>query len=77
MLSVVKELSDFQGAACLVTDGSNHWVVSSLTAAFDTGEPETLVFPANSDGRVTSWCEVAGGRHMSREEAIADLEASL
>ena len=35
---------------------------------------ETLVFPAKSNGEVTSWGEVAGGRGMSREEAIADLQ---
>jgi hypothetical protein len=55
------------------TDG-RHFVVSSVTAMLSG--PETLVFEADTDGNVTDWLEVAGGRGMSRDEAIADLASN-
>lgn len=71
---VVKEdLEGFTGFAGLVELDGDYFVVSS-TNAMVTGY-ETLVFPADKDGKVTNWGEVAGGRGMSREEAIADLES--
>ncbi len=74
-MQVKKELSGFKGAACLVEHEGQHYVVSSVDAMY-TG-PETLVFEADESGNVTSWTDIAGGRGMSREEAIADLEASV
>lgn len=73
----VRELTGFRGEACLVLCGTDYYAVSSVNLAFDTGMSETLVFPANSDGQVTSWGDVAGGSNMSREQAIADLERNL
>lgn len=64
-----------RGDAVLVRDGSDHYIVSSVDAPFSGFE--TLVFRADDNGEVTDWCEVAGGRGMSREEAIADLEDTL
>lgn len=55
----------------LVRQGSDYYVVSSMVMPI-TGA-ETLVFRSNSGGKITEWNEVAGGRGMSREEAIADL----
>jgi len=79
MLIVVKELDckRLGQTGCLVTNGTDYWVVSSLDAAFDTGLPETLAFPATPDGKIKSYLEVAGGRFMSREDVIAQLEDSL
>jgi hypothetical protein len=48
-------------------------IVSSVVAPFSGFE--TLVFPADEHGEVTSWGEIAGGRGVSREDAIAELEA--
>jgi hypothetical protein len=73
-VEIVKELTGFTDAACLVRRGAEYFVVSSADAMF-TG-PETLVFPADADGKVTDWGEVAGGRGVSREEAITELAAS-
>ena len=70
-VEVIRELTGFRGAACLVRRGDEYFVVSSVDA-LPTG-PETLVFPADADGNVTGWGEVAGGRGVSREEAIAEL----
>lgn len=55
---------------CLVKRGDDFFVVSSVQAYSGF---ETLVFPANAAGDITDWLEVAGGRGMSRGEAIADL----
>ena len=57
---------------CLVKKGEEFFVVSSVVAMFSGFE--TLVFPATSAGQITDWGEVAGGRGMSREAAIQDLE---
>ncbi len=72
-VKIIKELKGFKGVACLVKRGEKYFVVSSLGSAFDTGLPETLVFPSDENGKVTSWGEVAGGRGVSREEAIKEL----
>ncbi len=69
----VRELTGFTGSACLVRRGEEYFAVSSTVAAY-TGF-ETLVFPADKNGEVTSWGDVAGGRGVSREEAIAELAA--
>jgi hypothetical protein len=70
-VSVVRELDDFKGNACLVRRGVEYFVVS--TADVPMLGSETLVFPADEEGKVTSWGEVAGGRGVTREEAIAEL----
>lgn len=57
------------------TNDNRYFVVSSVVAPF-TGF-ETLVFPADAAGEVTSYLDFAGGRGMSREEAVADLEEKL
>lgn len=57
---------------------------AGMSAMFGSGDifssiggPETLVFPADKDGNVTDWGEVTGGRGVSREAAIRDLDAWL
>jgi len=72
-MKIVKELDGFTGQACLVEHEGKYYVVSSTVAPF-TG-PETLVFPANSEGEVLSWSEVAGGRNVSRLEAMKEVES--
>ena len=74
---IIKELSGFTGEACLVKIKDKYFVVSSVSAAFDTGMPETLVFPSDENGKVMDWGEVAGGRNVSREEAIQELEETV
>lgn len=74
-VKIMRELSGFNGRACLVELAGKFYVVSSANAAF-TG-PETLVFPATADGKVSDWLEVAGGRGISREEAIEDLARTV
>lgn len=58
------------------SDGT-YYVASSIPAAFDTGQPETLVFPANAEGEIESYGEVAGGKFVSIDEAIDELRAVL
>lgn len=74
MVEIIKEQTSPVGAKrVVVKKGDKYFVVSSVNAPFSGFE--TLVFPANADGKVTDWGEVAGGRGMSREQAIAELEA--
>lgn len=68
----VKELTGFRGAACLVRRGAEHFVVSSVDAPYSG--PETLVFRSDDKGEPLDWSDVAGGRGVSRGEAIAQLE---
>lgn len=74
-----RDLPDFSGDAWLVGvkkfPKGKYFVVSGTYAAFSGWE--VLVFPADSKGNVTDWGEVAGGREMTHEEAIADLEEIL
>jgi len=71
---LVRELpkEDWQGEACLVECDGEFFVVSSVVAMF-TGF-ETLAFRSDSTGKVSDYLEVAGGRGMSREETIAQLQ---
>jgi hypothetical protein len=77
MAEIVKDTVDDFHDAVLVKHHGKYYIVSSLAAAFDTGMPETLVFPATKEGKVKSWGEVAGGRYYTREEAIAELEVKV
>ena len=38
---------------------------------------EVLVFSANVEGQVTDWIEVCGGRGISHDEAIEQLEEMI
>lgn len=78
-VTIVRELplSGTGAQKVLVTDGTLYWVVSTLGAAYDTGKPETLVFPADAEGNVTDWGEVAGGISYTREMAIEDLKGVI
>jgi hypothetical protein len=43
-------------------EGSDYVVISALPCAFDTGRPETYIFPADSDGKILSYGELDGSR---------------
>ena len=74
-VEIVRELPGTPSGAkqVLVKKGDSHFVVSSVNVR--GSGPETLVFPADKDGEILDWIEVAGGKRYSREEAIADLES--
>lgn len=74
MVEIIRELSEMRAGASqvLVKKGEQYFVVSSVVAMFSGFE--TLVFPANEAGEVTSWSAVAGGRGASRKDAIEELE---
>jgi hypothetical protein len=73
----VKELEGFAGEACLVEKDGQHYVVSSVDSAFDTGQPETLVFEADAEGNVERYTMVTGGQHVSRAQAIFMLDQGV
>lgn len=59
-------------------DGSIMWYrASAIPHAFDTRGPETLVFPCDEDGNVTSWTDVVGVPEMNFDKVIAMLKAVL
>lgn len=64
--------TESRGDQVLVKQGEDYYVVSSVSAPF-TGF-ETLVFRSDAEGNITDWGEVAGGRGVSRAEAIGQLE---
>ena len=76
---IVQELDSFKEGQtrCLVTDGKDFYVVSTLKVAFDTGKPETLAFRSNVDGEVDCFDSVAGGINKTREDCIIELEARI
>ena len=39
--------------------------------------PETLVFPSNEQGEITSWTDVGGGSSISLDEVLEDFESYL
>ena len=48
------------------------FVISSGTNVMFSG-PETLIFPADEDGEVTSWCEIGGSRgYIDPDRAIRE-----
>ena len=51
---------------------TKYFVVSRTNTMF-TGW-ETLVFSADKNGKVIDWGEIAGGKGMTHEDAIRDLE---
>ena len=76
MVEIIQELPRYRTDVTqfLVKHKGEFFVVSS-SSFFN--QFETLVFRADAKGEITDWCEVAGGRTMSRDEAIADLEGSV
>lgn len=71
-VETIRELDGYRGKVVLVKKGEDYFAISSVHVPFSGFE--TLVFKANEGGEVIDWLEVAGGRGMSREEAIKDLE---
>lgn len=53
---------------------TNFLMVSAIPCAFDTGRPETYIFPANKKGEVVSWGELDGSYRggMNHEKALRD-----
>lgn len=71
----IRKLGGFAGTAYLYELHTGQRVVASATYVPLSG-PETLVFPADSDGRVTSWTEIGGGKnYMDCDRAIEEMEA--
>ena len=65
--------SGFNGEAWLVKKGDEYFVVSGIVA-WDWGGYEVLVFRSDEKANVSDWGEVAGGRNVTHEEAIEQLD---
>lgn len=83
---IEKNLAGFTGTAYLVkaekavvvkdwndeeTCQTQYFVVSGTYAMFSGWE--VLVFPADKDGNVLDWSEVAGNRGVTHDDAISEL----
>lgn len=74
----VEKICEFmgpKGPQWLLKAGDDYYVASGVTAAF-TGW-EVLVFPADENGEITNWGEVAGGRGITHEQAVEMLQVEL
>jgi hypothetical protein len=69
------KLVKFNDLRCTGTSMTRYFVVSQIPEAWDTGKPETLVFPCDKNGKTYNTLEVCGGSCVSIDEAIAELDA--
>jgi len=67
-----KKVQGFIGDAWLVKLNNKYFVVSGVDAVFSGWE--VLVFKSDKYGVVNDFIEVAGGRGITHEEAIKELE---
>lgn len=67
-----KGLKDFIGDAWLVKKGKSYFVVSGVNVMGSGWE--VLVFHSSKTGKVTDWGEICGGRGITHDEAIRELE---
>ena len=81
MIQLVKKLNERQA---LVKENSSYYLVSQsrkfeapqndfFTYKVILPEPEVLVFPCDSDGRVSEWAEVNGERGTTLEKYLPKL----
>lgn len=74
-VETIRELTpsdNWRGKVVLVKKGEDYFAISSVNVPYSGFE--TLVFRATKEGTVIDWGEVAGGKGVSREEAIRQLE---
>ena len=71
---IKKHIDGFTGDAWLVKKDNEYFVISGTSAMFSGWE--VLVFRSDKEGKVSDWGEVCGGRGISHEEAISQLEES-
>ncbi len=67
-----KNLPNFTGEAWHVKNGDKYYIVSGTVAMFSGWE--VLIFPSDEKAEVVSWGDVGGGRGISFEEAIRQIE---
>ena len=73
MIQLVKKLNERQA---LVKENDKYYLVSQskdLVGLIPRPEPEVLVFPCDSDGRVSEWAEVNGERGTTLEKYLPKL----
>lgn len=72
MYKKIRDISGWKGDAALYQLEDGSYVIASSVVAYSG--PETLVFPADAGGEVTSWGEIGGGRgYLDHEAALATL----
>ena len=69
---IKKDLNGFTGTAWLLKKGRRYFVASGTHAMFSGWE--VLVFRSDKNGEITSWSDVCGGKGISMNEAIEQLQ---
>lgn len=56
------------------SESHEYVIVSAIASAFDTMRDETYIFPADSEGNITSWGELDGSfqGEMDHEKALSN-----
>lgn len=68
----IRKLAGWTGDARLLECQGEYYIASATVVPYSG--PEVLVFPANSNGEVTDWSEIVGGRGtLNHEEFIVEL----
>jgi len=74
MPTIIRELRTFGDRAVLLRfPWGDHYVVSSIDAAFDHGDREAMAFRTDAQGEPYSMHDVAGGRGYTMRECIEEL----
>lgn len=63
---------NFDTRECVEVGKHENVVVSAVVVMF-LGRPETMIFPADEEGRVTSWGELAVEHHLEHETVLKNL----
>lgn len=51
--------------------------ISTIGMAFDTGRPETYIFPADVEGNIISWGELKGSFQGGGKDLVEDRKKAL
>jgi len=69
-----KHLSGYTGTAWLVKKHDKYYVISYVPKNQYLDLPETLIFKSDEKGKIEDWGEVGGGRNITLDEALEELE---
>ena len=53
------------------------YVVSEANNQFTGFQLETMIFKSNPDGTVVDYCEVGGGKHVTLDEVLSNINEYL
>jgi hypothetical protein len=51
-----------------------HIIMNNENYVISDNGSETLIFPADSNGKITDWAEVGGSRNTTHNEVLANIQ---